>query len=77
MGGVSGKKGRKINDDGAVGGGGGVEGALDHKARCLAFRRRGEKKSKFCQFMQTVRLVLQVTLKPEVNEAASLWKKRE
>lgn len=84
--GESGKKERQINDDGAVGGGGGggPEGALDHlKPGAQVWLsdtgvERGEKEGcAFCEFIQTVRLVLLVMLKPAVNEAASLQRRRE
>ncbi len=55
---------------GKRGGGGRVEGALNHLSkvpRSFAIRHREE----------TIRLVLLVTLKPTVNEAASLQRKKE
>ena len=62
------------------GGGRGVERALDHlKPGAQVWLSDTEEKKEeegedctFCQFMQTSRPVLLVTLKPAVNEAASL-----
>ena len=67
------------------GGGRGVERALDHlKPGAQVWLSDTEEKKEeegedctFCQFMQTSRPVLLVTLKPAVNEAASLQRGEE
>lgn len=68
---------------GGGGGGRGLEGALDHlKPGAQVWlldtgEKRGGGDCAFCQFIQTIRLVLLVMLKPAVNEAASLQRNRE
>lgn len=60
-----------------------AEEALDHLKSGRAFKQRaakgrGKKEGcAFCQFMQIIRLVLLVTLKPTVNEVAPLSRQRE
>lgn len=74
---------RKINEDGSKGGGeGGGEirrGFRSSRARylSLACRHRAARVAKeedcaFCERMQIISRVLQVTLKPTVNEVAAL-----
>lgn len=59
-----------------------TEEALDHLKSGHAFRQRAAKGGKkegcaFCQFMQIIRRVLLVTLKPAVNEVAPLSRQRK